>query len=192
MHYSNSYGRHAACALMSALAMMAGGGAAQAADQVQIAIEGRIEPACGLSGAGGSVDLGDISTAGERRLAFTVNCNAPFAYAVVSANGGLASQAKARVLGGEFTTLKPYSIGASFQTDLGSFGDAARESSTLTAAAAAPCLATAFSASCPFTTSGNGVAINKTGELTLEWDAASTPLLAGSFSDTITLTVRAL
>lgn len=167
-------------------------GSAQAADEVQITVEGHVEPSCGLTGGAGSVQLGDISVAGERTLTFTVNCNAPFAYAVVSTHGGLASQSGVPVIGGDFASLKPYSIGSRFQTDLGSFGDAARESSTLTAAAAAPCLATAFSASCPFTTSGNGVAINKTGELTLEWGAASKPLLSGSYSDTIMLTVRAL
>jgi len=192
MRISNFQGRLAACILLGALATTAGAGSAQAADQVQITVQGEVEPACGLSGGSGSVQLGDISVAGERTLAFTVNCNAPFAYAVVSANGGLASQSGTKIIGGDFTTLKPYSVGARFQTDLGSFGDAARQSSALTAAAAAPCLATAFSASCPFTTSGNGVAINKTGELTLQWGAAATPLLAGSFSDTITLTVRAL
>lgn len=192
MRSSNSHGRHAVCAALIVMASTALAGTASAADQIQIAIEGRVEPSCGLSGVSGSLALGDITTAGERTLAFTVNCNSPFAYALVSANGGLAAQSKTKVIGGEFASLKPYSVGASFQTDLGMFGDAARPSSALTSAAAAPCVAAAFGSSCPFTTSGNGVAINKTGELTLQWEAASTPLLAGSFSDTITLTVRAL
>lgn len=192
MHHTVRSGRRAACSALAALSLLACAGAAHAADQVRITIEGRIEPSCGLSGAAGSVALGDISVAGERTLAFTVNCNSPFAYALVSTNGGLAAQARQRVVGGDFVSLKPYAVGARFQTDLGSFGDAARPSSALTSAAAAPCLAAAFSNSCPFATSGNGVAINKTGELTLKWDAASTPLLAGQFSDTIMLTVRAL
>lgn len=179
------------CAAASALALLAAP-CAWAADEVQITIQGEIEPSCGLSGGGGAMQLGDISVAGEKALAFTVNCNAPFTYALVSAHGGLASASGAPVIGGAFQTLMPYAVSARFETDQGMFGDTALQSGDLTAAAAAPCLADTFSASCPFATSGAGIAINRGGELRLKWSAATTPLLAGAYADTITLTVRAL
>lgn len=173
-------------------AMMIASPGAWAADEVQITIQGEIEPSCGLTGAQGMMQLGDVSVAGERALAFTVNCNAPFSYALVSEHGGLAASSGTMVVGGEFQVLKPYAVSTRFQTDVGMFGDSALQSGNLTVAAAAPCLSVPYSSSCPFSSSGSGVAINQTGELRLNWTAATTPLIAGSYADIIVLTVRAL
>jgi hypothetical protein len=162
-----------------------------ASDTATLTLQGTISASCGLSAPSGAVDLGDISVPGSRNFAITVDCNAPFAYAVVSSNQALTADAPPPVLGGAFDTTLPYTLTTQFETDGANFGDTAISSAAMTDAAAAPCLAAAFDAAgCPYANSGDAVAINKTGTLTVNWGGSVHPLTAGTFTDTITLTVR--
>ena len=55
-----------------------------AAQSVTLDVEGEIEASCELSGLAGSVSGLDFSVADSTTLDFTVDCNAPFAYALES------------------------------------------------------------------------------------------------------------
>ena len=166
--------------------------AALAGSAGTLTVQGTIPQSCGLSGPSGAIDLGNIAAAGSKDVTISVDCNAPFAYAVVSTNHALIADAPPAVAGGSFNTSLPYTLSTSFETDGASFGDSNIPSANLTSANAAPCQAPAFDPSCPFANSGDTVAIQKTGRLTLSWDNPSSPLTAGTFSDTITLTVRVM
>ena len=170
------------------------------ADDITVEIDGEIEASCEITGLGASTALGELSASSGTTLDFTVDCNAPFAYALVSDNLGFARQSGAAPIGGSdaFATLLPYNITASFTTDdAASFGDTALVSTNLTAANAADCIAASYNAAgCPFTDSGSAIAANPSGtnaSLAISWDAAgsSDPLAAGTYLDILTITVRA-
>jgi hypothetical protein len=164
---------------------------AYAGDTIQLTVQGHVTAACSLSG-GSSVQLGDVTGTGTKSLALNVNCNAPFAYALVSTNGALKSDGVVKVIGGVFQTSQPYTVTTSFVTDVGAFGDTSLASSTLTATNAAPCEGATFSNTCPFANSGAGVALNQSATLTIGWSAPTAPLVAGTYSDTLTVVVRAM
>lgn len=165
---------------------------AEAADTGTLTLQGTITASCALTGPGGGIDLGDVSTAGSKDIVVQVNCNAPFAYAVVSANHALTTSGQT-IVGGTFDQSLPYTLATSFQTSGSSFGDSAIASANMTDAAAAPCQAGSFDAiNCPYANSGTTIATNKNATLTVSWGAAAHPLVSGTFTDTITLTVRVI
>jgi hypothetical protein len=164
---------------------------AAAGDTGTLTITGTITKSCALTGPGGTVDLGDVSVAGSKDIIVQVDCNTPFAYAVVSANHALTTSGQA-IVGGTFDQSLPYALSTDFQTSGSNFGDSDIASASMTDAAAAPCLAGTFDPGCPYTTSGTTVSINKNATLTVSWSASVHPLVAGTFTDTITLTVRAI
>lgn len=166
------------------------------AQTVTLDIQGNLIASCALTGSpSGTVNLGDVSVAGSTSIAFVVDCNAPFAYAVTSGSLGLGRVGGAGPMapGSQpLATTVPYSITTSFMTDAGTFGDTALLANTLTSANAAPCVAPTYSAACSFTNSGTGAAAaGLPASLTIAWTPPSTPLQAGTYQDTLTLTVRA-
>ena len=174
-----------------AIAPLCAASPAMAGDTVKLTVQGEITASCALSG-GSSMQLGDVTGAGSKSLTLNVACNAPFAYALISSNGGLKSDGATQVVGGVFQTLQPYTVTTSFQTDQGAFGDTALPSATLTQQNADPCVAATFSATCPFANSGAGVALNQNATVTVGWSAPAAPLVAGGYSDTLTIVVRAI
>jgi hypothetical protein len=126
---------------------------------------------------------------------FNVDCNAPFGYALVSGNGAFGRVGGALPLANgslPFASAVAYNVTTNFTTDGASFGDAALLSSSLTAANASPCVAAAYLLSCPFANSGNAAAATgKAASLTIAWTPPAMPLQAGTYQDTLTLTVRA-
>jgi len=180
-------------ALASIFCVAASG--ARAGDTGALTIKGTVTPSCGITGPGGTVNLGNVSAAGSHQFTMTVNCNAPFAYAAVSANGALVSTGAPSVVTGSFNQSLPYTLTTDFTTDGADFGHSNVPSSALTDANAAPCLAATYDAAgCAtyFGDSGTTVAINKSATLTVRWSNPANPLLAGSYTDTITITVRAM
>ena len=168
---------------------------ASAADTGTLTIQGTITPSCGLTGPGGQVDLGDVSKAGQQQFSVSVNCNTPFAYSAVSAHQALVASNPAPVVAGTFDQSLPYTLTTDFQTDGADFGRNDIPSSGLTDANASPCLAASYDrtgCSAYFADSGTGVAIDKQATLTVRWSNPANPLVAGTFTDTITLTVRAM
>lgn len=157
--------------------------------QVTITAQGEVPQSCTMT-APGPLALGDLAdTASVRTLAVTVNCNTPWTYSLVSANGALIATAPPSQVTGAFTTSLGYQVDTVFSTDSGSFGDPAMASGSLTAANAAGCNANAAT-TCPFADSGADVSIAQTsGSLTLSLDTPTSPLVAATYSDTLTLTV---
>ena len=183
----------AALAQLSLLSLT--GTSALAGDTGTLTITGTIAPSCGLTGPGAAVDLGNIGAAGSHQFDVTVNCNTPFAYALVSTNHALTAASPPSVIDGTFDATLPYTLTTSFATDGASFGNSDIASADLTDTNAAPCLAPSYDASgcaAHFADSGATVAIDKTGTLTVTWGAAAHPLVSGTFTDTIVLTVRAI
>jgi len=162
--------------------------ASPAEAQVTITAQGQVPESCALT-APGPFALGNLSDTASRALAVNVNCNTPWTYSLVSANGALVAVAPPAQVAGVFTTSLPYQVATLFSTDTGSFGDVAMASGALTAANAAGCVANAVTA-CPFADSGTDVSIAQTsGSLTVSWTAPANPLAAATYSDTLTLTV---
>ena len=184
--------RRAAVLGTAVLGMMAGAPAwvaGPANAQVTITAEGQVPESCTLT-APGPFALGDLAdTASVRALAVNVNCNTPWTYSLVSTNGALVAAAPPTQVAGVFTTSLDYQVTTLFNTDAGSFGDAALASGSLTAANAAGCVANAAT-TCPFAGSGTDVSIAQTsGSLTVSWTTPANPLAAATYSDTLTLTV---
>lgn len=150
---------------------------ANAADAVSIELQGEIEPVCRLTSLSTTIDLGDIGNSGSRQIPLGVDCNTPFSYTVQSFAGGL----KASALGSSapgFISLLPYLVEISVPTDAG--------------LVTGQCQSTALTAenpSCTYQGSSTGIAIRQTGILSLTW-ATQDELIAGTYSDILTLTVR--
>lgn len=167
------------------------------AQSVELEVTGSIEASCALSGVTSSVTGLNFTSANSVTLDYTVDCNAPFAYAIESANQAFTRTSGDAVVGGSssFADTLPYNVTTSFTTDNGSFGDVSLSSSDLTAANTAPCVGASFDIACEatFSNSGTDVAANPTGtnaSLQVAWGNSATPLLAGTYQDTLTLTVR--
>ena len=167
------------------------------AQSVTIDVEGTLQSACALTDLPGNFSLGNLVTeAGqEKTINFKVDCNAPFAYSIKSGNGALKrTLGSGDIVAGSlpFTTEVPYQITTNFTTDAAPFGDNGLVSTNLTAANEAPCVGAVYSASCPFANSGLGAAaVPKDASLKIKWDLPiGAPLIGGTFSDTLTLTVR--
>ncbi|KAF0185905.1 MAG: hypothetical protein FD163_573 [Hyphomonadaceae bacterium] len=165
------------------------------AQSVTIDVQGTLAAACELNIPTTSYNNLNITAAGSQVIPFSVDCNAPFAYALVSANGGLLNAAGlANVVPGsmQFTGNIPYKVTTNFTTDIGTFGDVSLDAATLSAANASPCIAATYSSTCPFAHSGSGAAAQgQSASITINWQQnTGAPLVAGTYSDTLTLTVR--
>jgi len=131
-----------------------------------------------------SNNLGDIGQAGSLTLPFTLDCNATFDVRVSSQNGGLAHVGAVTPPAG-FAALLDYDVKLSVGTDLGTVNG--------------ECVASALVSGCAIAgpqgyglSSGDGVAVGADAQLTLHWTPpASHKLLAGSYQDSITITVEA-
>ncbi|WP_439478382.1 hypothetical protein [Brevundimonas sp.] len=191
MSGSGSYlRRHTSAPGAAVLGILAGASvwvASPADAQVIIEATGHVPESCTLT-APGPFTLGDLSDTASRALVVNVNCNTPWTYSLVSANGALVAETPPAQVSGVFTTSLPYVVQTSFATDGAPFGDSGLNSAALTASNAATCVAYA-SASCPFADSGAAVSIDKSGSLSVSWTTPINPLVAGTYTDTLTLTV---
>lgn len=153
--------------------------------RVSIELQGQIAPKCGLSGAAGQLDLGSLGKAGgrqERALAFTVNCNTPFTYAMSSASGEMRGQ-NGPAGGTGLTDRFRYQVLLTIPTDDGRTLRKSCDSAQLADASgqAAGCEAD----------SGETTSMGKIAALTVSWDPAGGPLLAGHYSGDLRISVNA-
>lgn len=172
-----------ALAITSAILVLTAGpgpASALAADEVKINLEGTITPSCALSGVATSAALGNLAAASGApvTVAFTVDCNAPFKYALSSVNGALKHQTIGSAPSG-FEIVREYSVRTQIATNSGAGIDQTCTSASIKTGAV----------TCAFTNSGTAVAIGKAGSLALSWTAGGQPLVAGTYQDTLTLTV---
>jgi hypothetical protein len=160
---------------------------------LKLSLVGHIRSHCGFASMPpSSANLNDLTQGGSLELDFKLDCNAGFAVAVASSNGGLkrvSSPGSDDIHVDGFATALDYDVGLAYQTDLGTV--------------AAHCPASSLSAGSPTCafygagaghglSSGDGVAVDAPGSLTLKWQPpAHTRLVAGNYKDTITITVGA-
>jgi hypothetical protein len=147
-----------------------------AAGSVSVRLEADVLPECAIAGMGGAsgaviaMDAGDIGTPGSRQLAFQLNCNAPFSYSLEARSGALTH-------GGALAGI-PYTVVMHIATDGAAIQDECPGESLK-----------AGHVRCPFTDSGNAVAVEAEGRLTVAWRPPSELPPAGEYSERLTLTL---
>lgn len=154
------------------------------ADQVSVQAKGKIDGSCSLVAAT-AFPTANFAASGSGTATAAVNCNQPFKIRATSANGAIKSAAATAP---NFTNALRYSLKADMPLDGGSVVSATCESATLTAGQSSCALSPASSSGL---SSGAGIATNKTATLTLAWTMPTPPtrLIAGNYSDTITLSI---
>ena len=169
----------------SLAASVFGGDLAADASRVAIELQGQIAPKCGLSGADGQLAFGSLGAAGarqERVIAFTVDCNTPYTYAISSAHGEMRVQDEVAGTAGLISRF-PYRVLLTIPTDDGGTLRKNCDSAQLAniSGQRSGCEAE----------SGETTSMGKTGALTVSWDAAGGPLVAGHYSDDLRISVAA-
>lgn len=149
----------------------------QSSDLVSIGLEGEIEAQCQVHLTNASTDLGQISVSGSKSIPFILNCNTPFAYNVRSRERGL-KHSDQSAHHPSFAGLIPYTLDLRIPTDAAMITEQCVSGSL----GGTP-------ADCAHGASGDGIALNQSGSLTVSWYTDS-ELLAGVYSDVLTLTVR--
>ncbi len=160
---------------------------APAANRVSVRLEGEVGRECallqpGTTQGGASLDtnvqVGDITRPGHRDFAFTVHCNTPFEYRLEAEHGALTHKA-VREAPASFVSAVPYGVTVRIPTDAVTIEDHCSGDSLRAGAV-----------SCPFSNSGNGIAMDTAGRLTVAWKPEGIPI-AGQYSDRLTITVSA-
>ena len=162
--------------------------AALAATSVTVQLEGEIGRECAILGGGAaskggssldtSVDVGDITRPGHKDIAFTVHCNTPFKYRLEAQYGALTHK-NAQAAPRGFLGAVPYDVTVHIPTDGVAIDDHCSGDSIRAGAVR-----------CPFSNSGNGIALGTAGQLTVAWIPDGLPM-AGEYSDRLTITVSA-
>jgi hypothetical protein len=157
------------------------------ADTLTVTAKGTVAPTCSLS-ATQQFPASDLGTAGSATAKANVNCNQLFKINATSANGTIKSSVAASA---PYTNTLPYNLEADVALDDGSIRTATCASSTLVAGQSGCALSPANGTGL---TSNGQIATNKTTTLTISWTTPAAPnlLKAGSYSDTITLTIASV
>lgn len=160
-------------------------GAAQGRDRLVVELVGAIDTVCELPEFPESIDLGRLDQRDTHQVDFVVNCNAPFAYQVTSQNGALKHATHEAPKG--FADRLPYALRMYIPTDKGVIDDTCR--SPRLREGGRPCR---------LSNSGDGISINQSARMTFSWDSApatpggsNRPLIAGEYSDVLTITLMA-
>lgn len=160
---------------------LSGSPIASAGSSGAITLSGSVEAHCEISSPATSADLGALNGVGSKELRLTYTCNTPFAYQIQSANGGLKHNTLEAQTG--FLNSLAYTVQVHLPTDVSPISQTVSSREIVAGSATT------------FANSGSAIAINKTGTLTLNWDApefaTATPLLAGDYGDHLTLTFSA-
>lgn len=164
-------------------ALVLNAGAARA-DQVSVQAKGKIVGTCSLVAAT-AFPTASFATNGSGTATAAVNCNQPFRLRATSTNGAIKSAA---VIAPNFVNALSYSLKADMPLDGGSVVSATCASASLAAGQSSCALSPASSGGL---SSGAGIATNKIATLTLAWSVPPLPtrLVAGNYSDTITLSI---
>lgn len=156
----------------------ASAGSPARADSLTLLATGTIPSGCSVGKSADFAQNNNFSVSGGASAGANVDCNTPFLIRAVSAKGAIKTSGAASA---GFTNSVPYAFGLSVQ--LQGNGGPATVNCTSAVMAANNCLLS----------SGNKTANRKTGTLTVQWQAppAQTALVAGTYSDTITLSIAA-
>ena len=168
-----------------------GRGASRArADALTVNATGTIGTSCSIALAS-AFSAPNLSTSNSVGATATVNCNTGFKVNATSANGAIKSTTAPPV---NFTNTVPYNLTLSVPLESGS-------PNPMSATCASSALVSGQSSCALSPANGTGLSssgrasINKTATLTLAYTVPTLPatrLIAGSYSDTITLTVAAV
>lgn len=143
-------------------------------------IQGVVEQRCSVSGLVDSTIA--IQLVKTNTIEFVINCNSPFRYSVISANGGLKYQGSESTnnTAGLFPRLIPYSTSITIPLEQGNKSQISDH-----------CDSHALqqnNSGCEFSDSGSSIAINKKASLSIKPElSASNVFLAGSYSDTLVI-----
>lgn len=151
-----------------------------AADRISLRLEGDILPECTVGSASSqafALDVGEIAGSGARDYVFGLSCNAPFSYRLEARYGALTNSAASAAPRGFAATI-PYEVRMRIPTDGAPIEDSCPGESLQ-----------AGRVRCAFSNSGNAIAIDAQGRLTLAWQAGSARLVAGNYTDHLTVTV---
>jgi hypothetical protein len=149
----------------------------RAEDLVTIELVGEIDPKCRLSALPAGIELGQISASGTQTMSFQIDCNTPFEYGISSRDGAL-KNGEGPQPGMGFANQIPYMLEIRIPTDEALILEQC-DSESLSGA----------TPSCGQGNSGSATAINQTASLMISW-AVTSELVAGIYSDIVTLTFR--
>jgi hypothetical protein len=172
--------------LLAAMLTAACAASPAGAQSIEIVATGTIPGKCTVAVAspfGGA----NLSVAGSVQASASVDCNNRFKLNALSSNGALVT-ATVLPTGSSFVRRLDYSLALSFQNDAGVTISATCPSAELTTGRGDCALSPANSAGL---SSGAATAINRIAGLTVSWAPPALParLVAGSYSDTITLSI---
>lgn len=158
--------------------------AAARADTIQIQASGTILGSCTLAVASG-FPATSLGASGSAAAQATVNCNTGFVIKATSAKGAIKSPNQTST---GFTNTVPYTLAFSSPLD-GGF--------TMSGGPCASAALVSGQSGCVLSPAGTGLssggrlATGKTASLTLSWTLPAQKLVAGTYTDTITLTIAA-
>ena len=167
---------------MVACALAFGASAPAKADSLQITASGTIVGGCSVTVAS---NFGTANLSGNNSVngTATVNCNAGFRINATSLNGAIVTSTAAPA---NFTNAVPYSLQVIVPLDNSPNVSATCSSSTLVAGQSG-CLLSPLNST--GLSSGGKSATNKTATLAVNWTLPAQRLIAGSYSDTITISI---
>jgi hypothetical protein len=159
---------------------------ALAAGKVSVRLEGDVAPECDIAGAaaGGTatlgipLDVGDVSRPGSKAYGFSLNCNAPFTYRLEAQYGALIHAAATGASVPNANTAIAYDVAILIPTDGPPIDDRCSGESIR-----------AGTVSCPFSTSGNSIALGSQARITITWRPPGSMPLAGAYVERLTVTV---
>ncbi|MFC4594398.1 hypothetical protein [Sphingobium tyrosinilyticum] len=170
---------------MVACALAFSASAPAKAQSLTITATGTIVGGCGIT-VGSNFGPANLSAGGNVTGTATVNCNAGFKINATSANGAIKTNTVAPA---NFTNAVPYSLAMTVPLDVGGNVSATCNSSELVAGQSGCALSPGNSAGL----SSNGkTANNKTATLTASWSLPAPRLIAGTYSDTITVSIASV
>lgn len=163
-------------------AIVAGCAASAKADSVTIPATGSINASCSITVASG-FPAANLTVSGSVGASSTLNCNTRFKVNATSTNGAIRTP-KSPPTG--FTNALAYSFSLNVPLDQGGSVSATCPAAQLVVGQAGCALSPANTTGL---SSGAGTSVNKTAALTAAWTLPTAKLIAGSYSDTIIISV---
>jgi hypothetical protein len=149
------------------------------AQSVTIHLEGEVPSFCRLETSTTQILLGELTNTGRAVFPFRVRCNTPFHFSLFSRNGALVTGSDGPLRPG-FRATVPYEAAVNIPTSAG-FISGACGSDHLRATAQ----------SCIFPDSRGGIALTGEATITVNWSLGADILVAGTYTDSLTLEVGA-
>lgn len=154
------------------------------ADTIKVRASGTVLGTCTVVLASGFPTSSNLAISGNAQAQATVNCNTGFVIKATSASGAITSTSHTAT---GFTNTVPYSLAFNSPTDSGIMIGGPCASATLVAGQAGCVLSPAGSG----LSSNGALATGKTATLTLSWTPPVQKLVAGTYTDVITLSIAA-